>query len=335
MLSETVYRSDEVPAADRFDCWRELMSRTHAPMDLSSDHTADFKAHLRCLELGPVSVWPATYMPLTFRRTPKLIRQSDPESFHLSLMLRGHGGVVWGRQEAEVRTLDLHNNDSSRAYVCTSDSPLKTVGVEIPKAVLPLPRGKVERVIGRPMSGREGIGALLAQFLTRMAADAGSYQPGDGPRLGTVLTDLVAALFAQAIDARTGLLPPETHRRTLVLRIKAFIQRNLHDPQLTPRAVADAHHISVSYLHRIFQGEGHTVAGWIRTQRLEGTRRELADSGLAVMPVYAIACRWGFTRPADFSRAFRAAYGLTPTEHRRQALMPPNARTANKPWTEL
>jgi AraC-like DNA-binding protein len=37
-------------------------------------------------------------------------------------------------------------------------------------------------------------------------------------------------------------------------------------------------------------------------------------------PISAIAARWGFLRPADFSRAFRAAYGMTPRELRQTAL---------------
>jgi hypothetical protein len=74
MLSETVFRSDELPAADRFDCWRELVSRTHAPLELRSDHRADFRASQRVLDLGAVSVWPTTFQPVCFRRSPKLIR---------------------------------------------------------------------------------------------------------------------------------------------------------------------------------------------------------------------------------------------------------------------
>jgi hypothetical protein len=53
MLIETEFRSEDVPAADRFACWRKRMGRTHAPMDMS-DHAADFWAHQRLLELGGV-----------------------------------------------------------------------------------------------------------------------------------------------------------------------------------------------------------------------------------------------------------------------------------------
>lgn len=53
----TVFRSDDVPPEDRFDYWRELVGRTHAPSDMSSEYTTDFWAEQRLLELGPVTVW--------------------------------------------------------------------------------------------------------------------------------------------------------------------------------------------------------------------------------------------------------------------------------------
>src|SRR5262245_15207065 len=100
VLSETVFRSEDLPVADRFDAWPAFMARTHAPLDISSDHSADFHAHQRLIRLGEISVWPATFHELIFRRTPTLIRQSDPEFYHLGLFLQGEGEVSWDRQQA-------------------------------------------------------------------------------------------------------------------------------------------------------------------------------------------------------------------------------------------
>ncbi|MFJ6215451.1 helix-turn-helix domain-containing protein [Streptomyces sp. NPDC092296] len=319
MLSETVFRSEDFAVGDRFDAWQECTSRMHAPLELSRDHTGDFRADARLIRLGAVSVWPAAFEQHVWRRTPKLIRQSDPELYHLSLVLRGEARVSWGTRNVTHRAYDFHTNDSARPWeIRTSDGLIKSVGIEVPKALLPLPRHQVDRVIGQRMSGREGIGSLLAQFVTRLVADTDSYQPADAPRIGTVLSDLVTALFAQILDADAS-LPPETHSRALTLRIKAFIRRHLHDPELTPGAIATAHHISRSYLHRLFQAESETVAAYIRRLRLEAARRDLTDPAWRTAPIHAIAARWGFCRPADFSRAFRIAYGISPKDHRHQA----------------
>jgi AraC-like DNA-binding protein len=186
---------------------------------------------------------------------------------------------------------------------------------------LPLPRQAVDRALGLQISGREGIGALLTQFLVRISADTQHYQPADGPRLGTVLVDLVASLLAHTLDTESS-LTPESRTRALTLRVKAFIQQNLHDPDLTPSRIAAAHHISRSYLHRIFKTESDTVAAYVRGRRLEGARHDLTDPGLASTPIHVVATRWGFPQAADFSRAFHTAYGLSPSEHRRRATQP-------------
>ncbi|MER5433274.1 AraC family transcriptional regulator [Streptomyces sp. NPDC002588] len=322
MLQESVFRTMDIPPRDRFDAWVQRMGSTHAPMRLSTDHTADYRGHQRVIGLGDVTVWPATMDPLTFHRTAKLVRQSDPETYHLSLLLKGEGAAVWGRQQAIYRINDFHTNSSSRSWeVATGPDPVTIVGVEIPRALVCVPGDRVDRVLGGLLSGREGTGALLAQFLRQLIADTAPYRPADAPRLGTVVADLVTAAFAHAVDADRS-VPPETRSRTLVLHIKAYVRRHLGDPDLTPARIAAIHHISRSYLYRLFQQEGIGIAAHIRDQRLARARRDLTDPALRDLPIHAVAARWGFPRPAEFTRAFRTAYGAPPSELRERALIP-------------
>ncbi|RAY12788.1 AraC family transcriptional regulator [Actinomadura craniellae] len=319
-MIEIVYQTKDFPPADRFDRWREWTGHTHAPVDVSSEHAADFHAHKRALLLGPVTVWPATVQPLVSRRTAKLVRRSDPEAYNLTLTLRGTARATWDGQEAEYRPYELYSQSTSQP--CTvwvgreEERTVQFVGVEIPRDLVALPRRSVDRAVGRPLSGREGVGALLAGFLTRLSADTSAYGPADGPRLGTVLADLVSALFAHALDADRD-LSPEARRQALTLSIRAFIGRNLHDPDLAPDGIAAAHHISTSHLHRLFQDEDTTVAALIRHQRLERARRDLADPAQRTTPVHQIAARWGFTHHSAFTRAFRTAYDASPSDYRR------------------
>ncbi|WP_037679648.1 helix-turn-helix domain-containing protein [Streptomyces griseus] len=318
MLPESELRTLDLPVDERFDAWTEWMGRTHAPMQLASERSADYHGHQRLIGLGDVTVWPATFDPLVFRRTPKLVRQSDPEVYHLSLLLEGEGAASWGREQAAYRINDFHTNCSSRSWeIFTGSDPVTIVGLEVPRALVALPAHRADRVIGSRLSGREGVGALLAQFLVQLVSDTRPYQPLDAPRLGTVATDLVTAAFAHALDADRH-LPPETRARTLTLRIKTFIGRHLGDPDLTPARVAAAHHISRSYLYRLFQDEGVTVASYIRDRRLANARRDLADPALRTTPIHAVAARWGFPRAPEFTRAFRGAYGIPPSEVRAQ-----------------
>jgi AraC-like DNA-binding protein len=322
MLSETVFRSEDLPVGDRFDAWQDLMSRTHAPMRLSSEDAADFRAHQRLITLGEVSVWPATFQQLVFRRTPRLIRQSDPENCHLSLLLHGEAVASWNRTEAVYGARDIHTNDTSVPFeITTGRGPITTIGIELPKKALGLPWGRAQHVVGRRISAQDGVGALLAQFVTHLAAGTGAYRPADAPRLGTVLTDLVSALFAHVLDTVPE-LPPETRNRTLTLEVRAFVRRHLSDCDLSPSTIAAAHHISRGHLHRLFQAEGTTVAAFVRGLRLDSACRQLSDPAQAATPVHVIARRWGFKDHATFTRTFRAAFGTSPTDYRRTASEP-------------
>ncbi|MFF3762826.1 helix-turn-helix domain-containing protein [Streptomyces sp. NPDC001922] len=323
MLTETGYCTQEVAPEDRFDYWREILSKNDAPAEILSGRAADFPASLRILQLGAVRLWKTEHPRMTLRRTRKLIRHSDPEMYHLSLVLRGTKTLTLREREVHYGAYDVTLLDTSRPYFMearTEDSRERVLSTDafIPRHLLPLPATSVGRLLNRRFSGRDGLGGILATFLTRIWDDAGSYQPTDGPRLGTVATDLLFALFAHALDAERP-LEPETQRRSLTLRIRTFIHQHLSDPGLTPRTVAAAHHISLSYLHRLFQEEQLTVAGWIRHQRLERARHDLADAALSHTPVYAIAARWGFPRASDFTRVFTSAYGMSPTAYRNEA----------------
>lgn len=318
---ETLFRTEDLPAALRFDRWYEAAREAHAPHEVSTDHAGDFNATLGVLELGPVQLCTMTYPTLTAWRTAKLIRQADPELYQLSVVLRGQVRITQAGRDAALRPQNIMLSDSSRPYQvwAAADDWVAVARLQLPKALLSLPEGDIERLTATCMSGQEGIGALVAGFLTRLATDAKRYRPSDRARLGTIAMDLVSALLAQYLDA-DGTVTVGGHRRALLLRIHAFVHKHLDDPDLTPDAVAAAHHISTRYLHRLFQQEGCTVGGWIRQRRLDRCRHDLGDPALGTRPIHTIAARWGFVRPADFSRAFRAEYGIAPREYRRLAL---------------
>jgi AraC-like DNA-binding protein len=325
----TGFRSEDVPVGERFDRWRELIDRTRAN-DTSSDHAADFRAELRLLDLGPVSVWRTSFLTTRFRRSGRRARRTDSESYHLSLLTGG--GLTQSYERGGTVTIGAGGLLVDAGWqVCealayagpTADGRpgrVTGVGVDLPRAALPLPPARVERLLGQELSVRQGTGALLLDFLTGLGRQADSLRPPEAPRLGQVTLDLVTAVFAHALDAEAA-VPRETRQEVLARHVRTFILQNLPDPDLTPRTVAAAHHISLSHLHRVFgeQFAGETVAGWIRSRRLERIRADLADPSLRNRPIHLLATRWGMPRPSPFTRAFRAAYGLSPREYRQRS----------------
>ncbi|MEU5979970.1 helix-turn-helix domain-containing protein [Streptomyces sp. NPDC047315] len=322
-MLEKVFDSADFSVSDRVDAWCEAVANSLSPNEIHIDRVEGFHASLRAVDLGDALVTGLTYASLRSRRTPRLIRQSDPEHYAVGLVLSGQQGIEQQRSAASCTAGDLVVYSTSHPYDTSVDVPraaAASVVVQVPRATVPLPSRRVDRLMATPLPGRDGVGGLLTGFLTSLATGSDPFPPADKQRLGGVLVDLITVWLAHHLDA-TDQTPVDCRRRAQFLKITSFLQQHLNDPELTPATVAAAHHISLRSLHRLFQDHAHgaTVASTIRGLRLGGVRRDLTDPRLANRPIHAIATRWGFTRPADFTRAFRTHYGITPSDCRRLA----------------
>jgi AraC-like DNA-binding protein len=165
---------------------------------------------------------------------------------------------------------------------------------------------------------------LTASHLLHLSSVDDDVLPPEAQRsVGRATIELVRAMLLSAArpDECGG---SEVSGEALRYAVKQHIQRHLHDPGLTPAAVARAHHISVRHLYNVWKEERVTVARWIGQQRLEAARDDLANPRLAHTSIAAIGRAWGFPTPAHFARRFRAAYGMSPHEWREACAVRPH-----------
>jgi AraC-like DNA-binding protein len=321
----TVIRTDQVPAADRVDFVEDMAASMWVPMKIRPLHEADtnFCGEFRASGLGAMQVVVMEVMPADVRRTPELICQADPDMVKMVLICGGNSCVVeQGGRQAQVSAGDLSCYDTRRPYKVTigvdGNRPTQVMTFMFPPSMLPLCRSRLKDLTAIRIPASAGVGDLTSQFLLQLARNIDHYSPAEAARLSTAALEVLATRLAGEMDIRDW-GTPEDRRHALLTTIQAFIQRHLGDPGLSPAMIAAAHHVSLRSLHQLFHDEGLTVAGWIRRRRLEGCRRDLSDPALDSRPVAAIAARWGFSSPGDFSRAFRAAHGLPPAEYRMSA----------------
>lgn len=319
-LADTDTRS--VVPADRFAYWLEAFSRAVVPLDVRCDSSADFAATMRTLDLGIIRVVAHRYPYLEAHRTARLVRCGESGLYQLLLNLRGEVHVVQSHRAARLDAGEFTVLDCSRPFHAIHTLGSETTGqpeaitISIAHHLLPVPVGHADRVIASRMSGRDGVGLLLRQYLCGLVRQPHQYPPSDLARLGTVTLDLIAVVLARHLDTNPAADPD----LMLLARIRAFVDSRIADPGLSPRMIADAHHISTRTLHRLFGSCDTTVARWIRSRRLERCRRDLADRLQSGRSIHAISAHWGFRDGTHFSRAFRAEYGISPHAFReRQA----------------
>ncbi len=257
----------------------------------------------------------SAYQPGGARRTAKHIRQDDPDYCKIDILARGEGVVVQDGREASLRRGDFVSVDLSRPADWRM-SAMRIVAVSFPRTLLPLRPDDLARLTGVTIPGDRGVGALISTLALQLPGLFDEPGVAAGTRFGTAVLDLLTAGLAARLD-RTGAVPPETRQHALLVRIRAWTEEHLGDPELSPAVLAAAHHISLRYLHKLFATHESTVAGWIRSRRLERCRRDLLDPAQLNRPVSAIAARWGILNATHFSRLFRDTYGLAPAEYRR------------------
>ncbi|MFD2766060.1 helix-turn-helix domain-containing protein [Micromonospora eburnea] len=333
-LKRQVFDTAPVPPRDRFGAWLDMLAATPALMRIRTEHADDFVARAEFLDLGPIQLVRHRYPSLDGIRTRKLIQRSEADYYLLALTLTGTGIADQDGQRGVCRPGDFTFYDCARPQELSHHGDdnrresVSSIVAFVPYDALPLPNRRLAPLFAGRMSGTEGIGALLSNYLIQLTGNPEQYHAVDAERLGGVGLDLLSTMLGRhlvSVDA----VPTEVRRRALLAQVRAHIRQHLGDAALTPQLIAEAHHISVRSLHRLFETEETTVAAYIRDQRLERCRRDLTDLALRDLPVQAIAARWGFRDKAHFSRAFRAAHEATPQAYRAQHLE--RARIVNTP----
>ncbi|MEV7282275.1 helix-turn-helix domain-containing protein [Streptomyces sp. NPDC093111] len=308
-------------ASDRFAWYSDQVQQYIFPIRLSTPHTEDFRSEVSALQLGVVQVAHFTFPPLSAARTARHIRQADPEMYQLGWVRRGTVGCTQLRNDGFIPAGDMVLFDTSHpleADIRTGDATVEITILRIPRSSLSLPTAQTDRLLARRLPHDAVSGVLLSRHVDTLVTQAARLGPAEAHRLGTV-TAALATCFAAEVLGRQELAPPESRTAELRARIVGFISSHLADPDLRPASIAAHHHISLRTLHTLFRHEPTTVAATIRRLRLEKCHDDLADPRLRDLPIAALAARWGLLLPAEFSRAFKAAYGMSPGDFRAEA----------------
>lgn len=184
---------------------------------------------------------------------------------------------------------------------------LTEVAVKVPRSAL-TERSSVPNLPQPRLFEFAGHAADPGARLALLAGAALAGQPVAWEPLEVELVGLVADLLS-ADSTTTHLVAAET-----------FIAAHFHRPELSAAGIAAAAGISERHLSRIFAASGRNVPRTILNARLGEARRLLAAPEMASAPIAEIAARCGFTFQAQFSRDYRARFGMPPSRHRHELL---------------
>lgn len=298
-----------------FSNWRDILSIVFDVDPISSDQDEDFTGSMTTYHLGGLLVSNTTGSAVKFRRDGGTLARSAIEHYLVQIYVKGgYGGTVGGR-EVEMRAGDVCILDMTQP-LATRASDFGNITIVVPRESLaPLVKSP-DALHGLVLPGNSATGALIGDHLRSLYHQLPDMTAREALAVAGGTAGLVAACTGPALDAREQ--AGSDLRSALLGRIKRLIEDRLDQPELDTDLICREFGLSRSSLYRLFEPLGG-VANHIRVRRLARALGDLIAPRRERARVADIAFHWGFGSEASFSRAFRAAYGMSPREARETA----------------
>jgi AraC-like DNA-binding protein len=103
-------------------------------------------------------------------------------------------------------------------------------------------------------------------------------------------------------------------------QLKADIEKQLTNPDLSLNTLAARHRISPRYARALFAAEQTTFRDYVRQRRMGLVNRILCDAGQSHRSISDIAMSVGFGDLSWFNASYRNTYGMTPSETRAHSI---------------
>jgi AraC-like DNA-binding protein len=316
----TILSTEGLARGEREAFWRQALSETFVPMTVGAATGDRFQGRIRADWIGRLLVAEVASTAQDVQRTRREIGRSDAAYLQLATVGRGAARVVQDGREAVLGPGDAAVFETTRPFWWSFEGDWEVGVFTLPRASVALSEAESRRLTARRLDGRAGLTGVVARFLGDLARHGDHLAGAQSERVLADLTDLVVALLGDRVGDSEGVR--SSLQRSLLVRVKDYIDRRLPDATLGPAEIAAAVSISPRYLHQLFAAEHRSVGQYVRGLRLERCRRDLLDPRLADRSVAAIAFGWGFGDLSGFNRAFRAAFGATPREVRGQQCQP-------------
>ncbi|HEU4787902.1 MAG TPA: helix-turn-helix domain-containing protein [Gemmatimonadaceae bacterium] len=305
------FSTEGLDPEDQFDAWRKQLGLRFGLAEVSRKTTGSFRATMETLSISKVSLSYIFSDPMIFERREHHVAICDHDDFTVSLLLEGRAVVEQNGRGANLGPGDLVLCDGRRPFRMHFDESFQQIVFTCDhsqlEARLPDADGRTAQRIG----GQAALSSAMAGYVASVARQAANLGQAE-----SIIAQHAIEILAFTLG---GASPWDLASRSLLSRIRAYIEENLSDPALTPATIARHYRISRRHLYRLFDVDGDSVAGFIRRRRLLRCKAVLADDRHTRLGISEIAFAWGFNDATTFGRAFRAAFGMTPREYRRSA----------------
>ena len=243
----------------------------------------------------------------TLRRTSAMIARCAQPRFVLIRMRAGQGWLRHRGGEVPLSVDECVLLDGREPFELSfrdgSDCLWFHLPIDWMEGYLPDP----QVAIAVPLGGRQPWAGMLREVMDTIHADDGASAPFLVAR--SVCTAL--ALAVDAIEVRST-----AHSRKTFKSLQRTLAELASTCNVTVAQIAQAHGISLRYLHTIYSANGTSCGRELIRVRLERAQRLLLDPTEPSRSIDDIAWQCGFSDAGHFRRRFRALFGVSPSAMR-------------------
>jgi len=312
-IDEVVVSTDLVEGRLRSDFWREVTRPFYETTPLAGSESPLLEGTIRSRQAAGLWFGSITFNAQRYNRDRRIIASSDLDQYLVAIVAGGglsgdFAGASVTARSGDICVLDLTQTVQSDV---TAGGMFSTL---IPRSALAKATGHAN-LHGLILKAHLPMTKLLTTYLEGLR-DFGN-RPSDDEAAAmqdALVTILAAALRGERPDVEGDLRPLSMALRQRTLD---FIDSNIRNPDLSPDYILRRFNVSRAHLYRAFAEDGG-ISSIIRDRRLDAAFRELTRTDVAPRSVAEIAFALGFVNATHFLRRFRARFGLTPGEARRE-----------------
>lgn len=314
-----IYSTAGVHPRERLSYWREVATRGYVEHDVQLMDGPSFSGQIEIASLPGLVLANYEADAATVRRSEKYAARTDCDDLLLGLHLGGEVAISQDGRDSVINTRNFYLLDPVREFEISLRGRNKNLVVKIPRAKIEARLGQIGDLTACAIAPGNAAAALAMGFVEMLPHQSKTLDPIAGLTVAEQALDLIALAFSthQRMEGASLSSP----RAVALLRLKATIERLLIEPGVKPERIAAEAGISVRYANTLLAEEGSSIERYITERRLQRCRRALANPQQDHRSISEIAFKWGFSDLSHFSRRFKARFGMSPSDYRREAVL--------------
>lgn len=306
------------------DAWQAAVTEAYFPLDTEYRNRREFSGALETFSLGLVSVSKMRCDAVSYRRHRRHFLNERDASLLITIPELSEVSFSQGSRTVKCGPGGFLLERGDAPYEFWHGQPNALWVLKVPSSSVRSRIGSAERLSALSFDATHGVAALFLDTVRTTIGHVDDISEAAREMMGRHLLEMLCLSIVS--DDRVLDSSVSSIRAGHLHRAEQFIRDRLKDVDLGPQAVAEACGISLRYLQGLFQDSSQSINGFIRDARLERCAEDLR-SPTNTNSIAEIAYRWGFADQSQFCKHYRARFGCSPTDTRREAANRPGRDT--------